>query len=473
IVSGIGVLFSALAAFTVWPALLGFLHARGWSPGRRAIRMPAHGLATAVSARARLAVGAAVLLTIPAVLGLSRVQFNGNLLKLQPENLESVRVEREWLSGADFSSWFGVFVARDAAHAAQLRSAAAARTDLVARADTAGGFLPADPSEAQAARIAAIRAVVPPEAVSEATTEALHDTLDRFAGAVEEISEWVFEAGTEGAATLAGRLEGSATATRALAKRLRDGDTASAERLQAFWNALRARLASQLRRLRELSAAPAPTLESLPPELRERFIGPNGQHLVQVYPRKSLWDDANLREFCDYLSSIDPEATGVPFQVRHSAGLMLTGYRQAAWYALIAIAVLLLLDFRSITSTLLALIPVAAGATWALGAMGWFGIEWNLANLMAIPLLLGIGVDTGVHLVHRWRTGYLPDGLLASSTGHAVGLSAVTTMIGFGSLLLAQHGGLRSLGLVMVIGLAATLAAGLLVLPALLQLLKR
>lgn len=477
IVSGMGILLSALAAFTVWPALLGFLHQRGLRPGHRGIRVPGQGALAALSSRTPIALGLAALLTAALGPGVPKAGFNGNLLKLQAENLESVRIEREWLSGADFSSWFGVFIARDAAHAAQLRTQAAARTDLVARVDTAGGFLPADTGPAQGRRVEAIGAAVPRAAESAATAEPFRPTLGRWADAIETTAEWVFEAGTEDAAALAGRLESAAERLRALSRSVADAAAdhtlATHARLDAFWQPFRRRLGAQFGELHEQAAAPAPTEAALPAELRSRFIAADGRRLVQIYPKKSLWDDANLREFCDFLAAIDPEATGVPFQVRHSADLMFTGYRQAAWYALIAIAVLLLLDFRSITDTLLALIPVACGAVWGLGVMGWLGIEFNLANLMAIPLLLGIGVDTGVHLVHRHRAGDLPEGLIASSTGHAVGLSGITTMIGFGSLLLAQHGGLRSLGLVMVIGLAATMVAGLLVLPAVLRLLTR
>jgi uncharacterized protein len=207
--------------------------------------------------------------------------------------------------------------------------------------------------------------------------------------------------------------------------------------------------------------------------VRRRFLAADGRHLVQVFPAHSLWDDAALAEFCTFLSGVDPEATGVPFQVHHSATLMKEGYRDAAWYALIAIALLLLLDFRSLRDALLGLAPLALGGVWTLGIMGWAGIPWNLANLMAVPLLIGIGVDTGVHLLHRWRSGETPAALLASSTGHAVALSAVTTMLGFAALMVANHRGIFSLGLVMVIGLAAVLTAGLLVLPALLAVLPR
>jgi hypothetical protein len=303
---------------------------------------------------------------------------------------------------------------------------------------------------------------------------ALAAAVQDTATACAEVAEWVFEAGTDASAAVAGRLLAAAAALRTLP--LADtpnGHGGGSGAVAAFLGHLATRLRHELETLRASAAPDAPTLATLPEDLRRRFIAADGRHLVQVFPAHSLWDDRHLAVFCDFLEGLDPSATGVPFQVRHSADLMKTGYRDAAVYALVAIVLLLLLDFRSVRDGLVALAPLALGAVWTLGVMGWAGVPWNLANLLAVPLLIGTGVDTGVHLVHRWRAGESADALCASSTGHAVALSAVTTILGFVSLLLAHHRGIWSLGLVMSLGLGAVLTAGLLVLPALTALLPR
>lgn len=467
IISGLGVLASWLATFTVWPALCGALDRRGFRPALRPVRMPGQGVVAAVAGRPALGVALAVALTVPLAFGVARVRFDGDLLALQDPRLESVRTETEWLAGEDFSSWFGVLLAADADAARALKERLAARPDLAASVVTASDWVPAAPpgvTEPLVRRVAAAIPVVDDAGDPVPLPTALHD----LGGACADVAEWVFEAGTAEAATVAGRLADAADALRALPPAPgTDTPPAAMDAAAAMAGALAVRLRGELEALRAAAAPDAPTVATLPPDLQQRFIAADGRHLVQVFPARSLWDDRNLAAFCDWLESIDPaSATGVPFQVRHAADLMRRGYRDAAGFALAAIVVLLLLDLRSARHALLALLPLGLGAVWMLGAMGWADVPWNLANLLAVPLLIGTGVDTGVHLVHRWREGAPPATLCASATGHAVALSAATTMLGFGSLLLAHHRGIWSLGLVMVLGLGAVLAAGLLVLPA-------
>ncbi len=122
---------------------------------------------------------------------------------------------------------------------------------------------------------------------------------------------------------------------------------------------------------------------------------------------------------------------------------------------------------------LLTLLPLGVGMVWLLELMGWFGLNFNLANFFAIPILIAIGVDGGVHFLARWKELDGRGGLFYTSTPTAVSLSFATTMIGFGGLLLAHHRGLASLGGVMVLGSLTGMLACLLVLPAALKLFGR
>jgi hypothetical protein len=131
-----------------------------------------------------------------------------------------------------------------------------------------------------------------------------------------------------------------------------------------------------------------------------------------------------------------------------------------------------LIHFRSLFSVLLALVPVAIGSLWLGGLMGWLNIPFNPANIMTLPLVIGIGVTNGIHILNRFAEEQTPS-ILARSTGKAVLVSGLTSMAGFGSLILAQHRGIHSLGCVMTVGLATCMVAGLTFLPALLNLLMR
>ena len=169
---------------------------------------------------------------------------------------------------------------------------------------------------------------------------------------------------------------------------------------------------------------------------------------------------------------MDPNVTGTPVQLYEYTSLLKESYERAAIYSLIAIAILVLLHFRSPWAVLLSLIPVAIGTLWLAGLMGWLHVPFNPANIMTLPLVIGIGVTNGIHILNRFAEERTP-GILSRSTGKAVLVSGLTAIAGFGSLILAQHRGIHSLGVVMASGIAACMVAGLTFLPALLALLCR
>jgi predicted RND superfamily exporter protein len=143
--------------------------------------------------------------------------------------------------------------------------------------------------------------------------------------------------------------------------------------------------------------------------------------------------------------------------------------------ALVVVFLVILIDFRSLRSSVLAMVPLLMGAIWMAGAMGPLGLEFNLANLIVLPLILGIGVVNGVHVVHRYRErpGAIVD-IIWGSTGKAVLLTSLTTILGCGALgVFSHHPGLSSLGYVLSLGVAACLLTSWLALPPLMQIFYR
>ena len=201
-------------------------------------------------------------------------------------------------------------------------------------------------------------------------------------------------------------------------------------------------------------------------------MGVTGKHLLMVNPKKDIWNRENQREFLQQLERVDPNVTGTPVQLYHYTDLLKSSYEDAAWYSLAAIAILIFLHFRSLSSVVLSLLPVAIGSLWLGGLMGWLHVPLNPANIMTLPLVIGIGVTNGIHILNRFAEEQTPN-ILARSTGKAVLVSGLTAMAGFGSLMLARHQGIRSLGCVMTAGLATCMIAGLTFLPAVLNLLLR
>jgi hypothetical protein len=221
---------------------------------------------------------------------------------------------------------------------------------------------------------------------------------------------------------------------------------------------------------RNTVAAPI-SLDTLPVFLRERFVGVTGKYLVQVFPARNVWDPAALAEFVTALRRVDPQVTGGPVTFFETSRLMRDGYFQAGAYALVAICILVVSDFRRLSLAFLALVPLAVGALWTVGVMGLLGLQFNLANLIILPLIIGIGISNGIHIMHRHlEEGHEGPSVIARSTGKAVVLSSLTTAVGFGSLMVARHYGIFSLGLLLTVGVVCNLLASITALPAILAL---
>ena len=245
-----------------------------------------------------------------------------------------------------------------------------------------------------------------------------------------------------------------------------------ADKLGLFQQALFADLADTFHLLQRQDNHAPLSVDDLPPALHHRFVGVNGKFLIQIYPKEDVWQRAPQEKFVGELRTVNPSVTGTPVQLLEYETLLKNSYERAAWYSLTAIALMVLFHFRSFSAVILSLLPVAIGTLWLAGLMGWAGIPVNLANIMTLPLVIGIGVTNGIHILNRYAEEGTPS-ILARSTGKAVLVSGLTAIAGFGSLILAQHRGIYSLGCMMATGIATCMIAGLTFLPALLNLIGR
>ena len=216
--------------------------------------------------------------------------------------------------------------------------------------------------------------------------------------------------------------------------------------------------------------------DDLPEFLRAQWISTKGAWLLQVFPTtdlqgRSILHPDRLGPFVNSIREVSPEVLGPPVQIYESSLLIVDSYIHAAVYAIMAIFILLLLDFRSVADSICSMVPVSVGFLGAFGLIGLIDVPLNFANIIVLPMIFGIGVDAGVHMVHRWRLEpYGRPAGLSGATGRGITLTMITTMIGFGSLLLAEHRGIQSLGVVMLAGLGVTLLACYCILPPLLRL---
>ena len=209
----------------------------------------------------------------------------------------------------------------------------------------------------------------------------------------------------------------------------------------------------------------------LPAVITNRYIAGDGQARVEVRPAKNLNDNGAMASFVDQVSAVAPELTGPPVQMIRSGEVVAQSMIQATLYAAILISLALILVLRRSKDVLLILIPLALAGVMTLAATVLLDLPFNFANVIVLPLLIGLGVDGGIHVMMRAREGDAQT-ILETSTPKAVFISAVTTMGSFGTLAVSPHRGTASMGELLTISVVLTLLCMLVVLPALIKLLK-
>lgn len=220
---------------------------------------------------------------------------------------------------------------------------------------------------------------------------------------------------------------------------------------------------------KSLAASPV-TLGSLPEALRRRQIAADGRAMIEIFPKKDLRDRAALEEFVEAIRTVAPDAVGAPVVILEAGRTVIGAFAQAAVIAAVAIAVLLFLALGRLGDALLVFAPLVLAALCTVAASVVLGLAFNFANVIVLPLLFGLGVAGGIHLVARVRAEGRVEAMFETSTPRAVTFSALTTIGSFGSIALSGHPGTASMGILLTIAISLTLASTLIFLPALMSL---
>jgi len=213
--------------------------------------------------------------------------------------------------------------------------------------------------------------------------------------------------------------------------------------------------------------------EDLPASLRDRLVAPDGQTQVLALPREDLSDTRALTRFVEAVKSVDPRATGRPAVEAGIGAVVVDTFRLAIGTAFVAIFLVLLATLRSPLDALLVLAPIGLAAVLTTAVAVLIDMPFNMSNVVVIPLVLGLGVDNGIHVFMRIREAHSLADALGSSTPRAVMLSALTTLAAFSSLSVSHHPGIRSLGVLLSVSVFCLLACALVVLPALVVVFRR
>ncbi len=217
------------------------------------------------------------------------------------------------------------------------------------------------------------------------------------------------------------------------------------------------------------------TLDNLPEHIKERYVNDAGDtYLVTIYPREQIWDFEGMKRFSAQLERVSPKATGnAPMFLRLINYIGRDGLL-ASILTIFIVIILLWIDFRSLVMAMLGIIPLLAGGIWMVGILKSCGMMLNFINVMGLPMIIGIGIDDGVHLLHRYKyEGLDKTPLVLKSTGKAILLTSLTTIAGFGSLTLGTYRGWADLGILLAIGVASCFLTTVLFLPSIIGLFQR
>lgn len=459
VISGGGVLLCIVAAMVVLPALVRLVDRK---PQFDHVPQPlpvGEWLAPLAKMPGIVFIGSLGITAIMA-LGCYKLRYDHNLLNLQADGLESVAIEEQLLAGCDQSVWYAVSLCNSRAELVK-KQQLFEKMPSVQRTEEIMTMLPTSAEAKQpivadiAARLSSLPRDLPLLPVDQPAE------LDRALAMCER------------AMSTSPRTEETVRLVQRARETLANMDPRQAmTRVTEYQQRSTGELLTRLSALAASASPDTPSFDDFPKPLVERFIGRTGKHQLRIYGHGSLWDMAALEKFVHDVKRVDPAATGKPLQTYYASYQMQRSYIHAACYALVAITIAILLDFGNLRDSLLALLPMALGVVQMFGLMGLFDIPLNAANMIVLPLLLGIGLDTGVHMVHDFRAQ--PGRYrVSSSTAVAVLITALTTTVGFGALMIASHRGIQSLGRVMTIGATCCLFTSLVALPALLSWLSR
>lgn len=457
IIAAVGIIFCLVAMLFVLPSLLVMGDSRKSVSSLRKTRSFAFPKIVQLYKRPSVVFAFAILAVVGLMIFVPRVGFDNNLLNLQAKGLESVKYEHLIIEKSSETTWFARATA-DTVAESHRKAEEFRKLESVRRVDDIERIVP----EGQDAKIAMVKDMAPAfeglkfrEVGDSIDARMLMFELGRLASSLDRLEEEAFSSGRPDAVEELGRFKEKVEGLVLGIGMADENSLLSLGRMQSlFFDDLH-------KNLNILSSGMNPSkisIKDLPSDLSGRFVSPQGRYSLMIYPKENIWDPPRLAKFVDEIRGVDPQVIGTPIEVHESARIMRKTFARSGVLAFVLICVIVWFDFRSKRAMVTALTPLVAGLLCLFGTMGLIGLKFNMANFFAIPILIGTGVDFGVQLTHRLRRerGFKA---LGTSTGKGLIMTALANGAGFGSMMIAHHLGLKSLGEILVIGCAFCLIA--------------
>ncbi len=481
LMAGVGIIFTMLATIIILPTMLvireRLLKNFNKSLPPKDVSYPFLGRIAEFTAKYRWIMGIFFLLITGFLFNRGvNMSVDYNYLNMEPVGLESIKLQEELIEAFDLSSDFVMFTTDNLDDAREL-TRQAREMETTGWVESISDYLPdSDGLEEQYRFLQDLRRNLENREIRKQMSS--HDMnmyrkeMERLEANIIELQDLAFLGGQDKVYDKAVKLVGEA------------GDSLTRGNITQFINALDTGLTKleltyfqqQFSKafkstIIEMANTEPLTLENLPSEIKNRFTGKSGNiFLINVYPEKNIWEDSRfLYRFTDEATELSEKATGLPPIFVELMDIMSKDGKKATYLAIIAVFLVLLLDFRSLKYALVGMVPLIFGAIWMTGLMEISGLKFTMMNILAVPLIIGIGIDDGVHILHRWKIEKNLD-IVYRSTGKAILLTSLTTMLGFGSLWFATYRGLGSMGIALFIGVGTCFLATLFIIPAILGL---
>ncbi len=465
LISGTGMFFILLASVSILPAIMFLLPEKknftlalsfGTSIARLLIKYPLPIVVTAaVAALASMAL-------------LPKVSFDTNPFHMSDQRSEPIRVVMQLFDDEQTSPWTISITAVNRKKAEQL-AARLRKLPEVRSVLTLDSFIPKNQEE-KLGQIEDMGLVLPPVAQQKVNPDNGQyqrdkQALDDFIKALDKRKK--NENQTPEVVTTITQL---ATTLHTFSKLLTvpGGNGRLLDRLN---QALLPNLSLLLKRMHTLTEAEPVKIADLPAALTTRYRSKSGRYRVQVFPKHDLRNLKNLKQFVNAVTKIAPTATDQPVTVLMAGKTIVSAFRTASLLALVLIAVFLRLVMNSWREVMLVLVPLLLALCYTMAIAVLLGIPFNFANIIIVPLLLGIGVDSGIHVIQRIKElSGINTHILETSTARAVLFSSLTTIMSFGTLSFMHHAGTAGMGKLLTISVAMMIISTLLILPAYLEL---
>jgi len=481
LIMGIGILATMMSSLIVLPAMLVTREkviTKFRKKGPKSVNVEFRFLAILgqkFSQRPVLYLGVALILTLFFIYQAINVKFDYNVMNMEPKGISSVVLQDEIIESFDMSPDFSLVTATTVDEARELAEKAK-KLPSVSLVESISDYVPS--KEEQAKRIPFLikmkHLLNTNREISEISEDNLHELiteLERLEMNVYELGQMAFTGGQDRIDNKCNLMivdPDDSTAQNYilnLSDRLSLGGINTIRGLNRF----RDHYVPQFRNLAlNMTDTSHISLKNLPDYITEQFYNKNKDHmLVSIVPKGMVWDLEVLDRFSNQLNTVSEHITGTPLIIRALIKYIGKDGLISTILAIVVVFLVLLVDFRNVKIVLITMIPLIFGAVWMVGLLSTFGLNLTLVNLMGIPMIVGIGIDFGVHIMHRYRVeGIGKIRAVIASTGKAIMVTSLTTMAGFGSLMIAKYRGLGSLGILLTLGVAACFLTTMMILPA-------